>query len=132
MSIFAKFVDFQTKIVNSYIVRLGLVDCVTINHCSLRTTEFPTFEMTPLQGQYTVRIVVLLLFCRSIFINVHRPIPDLLFLFCNITNDILFKVNVVVPPGLQTLFHCRLDSDVHVVIFFIWPYPHLDIMWLYR
>ena len=79
--------------------------------------KFPTFEMTLLQGQYTVRIIVLLLFCGSIVINVHRPIPDISFLLCNIANDILFKVNVVVPPGLKSKFHCRLDSDIYVVIF---------------
>ena len=79
--------------------------------------EFPTFEMTPLQERYTVRIIILLLFSRSIVINVHRPIPDLSFLLCNIANDILFKVNVVVPPGLKSEFHCKLNSDIYVVIF---------------
>ena len=65
----------------------SIVDCIT-NYCFLRSVEFPTFDITTLQGRYAVRIFVLLLFCPTIVMNVLRPKPDLSFHFYNTANNI--------------------------------------------
>lgn len=69
------------------------------NQCCLMTVEYPTLEIDPLHGRYTVNIVVLLLSFSIIVMRVHRPIPDLSFPFCNTADDMLFNVNIIVPPG---------------------------------
>ena len=50
--------------------------------------------------------------------KVHRPIPDESCPFCRTAEEILFKVNIVVPPGLQSEFNLIFDSDVQKLILF--------------
>ena len=93
------------------------VYCIT-NHCCFIIVVSPTVEMFPLQGMYIVNIDVRMLFFPSIAMKVHRPIPDGSYPFCRTAEDILLKVNIANPPGLQSEFHLIFDSDVQKLILF--------------
>ena len=73
------------------------------NHCYFIIVVSPTVVMFPLQGLYIVMIDVQVLFFPRIVMKVHRPIPDGLCPFCRTANEILFKVNIVVPPSFHSL-----------------------------
>ena len=59
-----------------------------------------------------VNIIVRLLFFSKIVMNVHRPIPEGSCPFYRTADEILFKVKIAVPPGLQYEFHLTFDSEV--------------------
>ena len=48
--------------------------------------------------------------------NVHLPIPDESYTFCKTAEEILFKANIAVPPGLESEFHLIFDSEVQKLI----------------
>ena len=89
------------------------------NHCYFIIVVSPTVVMFPLQGLYIVHIDVRVLFFPSIAMKVHRPIPDGSCLFYRTAEEILLKVDIAVPPGLQSEFHFIFDSDVQKLILFV-------------
>ena len=50
--------------------------------------------------------------------KVHHPIPDGSCPFCRTAEEILIKVNIAVPPALQSGFHLIFDSDMQKLILF--------------
>ena len=49
--------------------------------------------------------------------KIHRPIPDGSCPFCRTAKEILLKVNIAVPPDLQSELHLIFDSEVQKLIF---------------
>ena len=48
--------------------------------------------------------------------KVHRPMPEGSSPFCRTADETLFKVNITVPPALQSEFHLISDSKVQKLI----------------
>ena len=86
--------------------------CYITNHFCFIIVVSPTVAMFSLQGLYIVNIDVKVLFLPRIVMKVHHPISDRSCPFCRTTEEILLKMNIVVPPGLQSEFHLIFDSDV--------------------
>ena len=93
------------------------VCCIT-NYCCFIIVVSLTDTMFPLQGMYIVKIDVRVLFLPRIVMKVHRLIPGGSCPFCRIAEEILFKMNIVVPPGLQSELHLIFDLDIQKLILF--------------
>ena len=93
------------------------VCCIT-NYCCFIIAVSPTVAMFPLQGLYIINIDFRVLFFPSIVMEVHCHIPNGSHPFCRTAEKILLKVNIAVPPGLQSEFHFIFDSDMQKLIFF--------------
>ena len=91
------------------------VCCIT-NHCCFIIVVSPTVSICPLQGLYMAKIVVRELFFPKIVMKVHRPMPERSCPFCRTADETLFKVNIAVPPALQSEFHLISDSEVQKLI----------------
>ena len=63
-----------------------------------------------------VKIVVRELCFPKIVKKFQRPIPEGSCPFCSTADETLSKVNIVVPPGLQSKFHVMSDSEVQKLI----------------
>ena len=93
------------------------VYCIT-NQCCFIIVVSPTVAMFPLQGLYIVKINVRVLFLPRIVMKVHRFIPGGSCPFCRTAEEILIKMNIVVPPGLQSELHLIFDLDMQKLILF--------------
>ena len=96
----------------------SLCNCYITNHCCSIIVVSPTVAMFPLQDMHIVNIDFRVLFFPNIVMKVHRPIPDGSCPFCRTAEEILLKVNIAVPSGLQSEFHFIFDSDVQKLILF--------------
>ena len=94
------------------------VYCIT-NQCCFIIVVSPTVAMFPLQGLYIVKVDDRVLFFPRIVMKVHRPIPDGLCPFFRSAKEILLKVNIAVPPGLQSELHLIFDSEVQKLFFWV-------------